>query len=116
MSARDPTTEELPAWNNQPIDKLDRSSLLWTTIVGVHGRKKEFKKKPCIFCFKKYVGGPTNIEQHLDNMVYSKNIAACKPASKFIDRHTEAVAKLRIIRKQNDEATEAANERKRLKA
>ena len=49
-------------------------------------------------------------------MVHPKNIAVCKPASQFIDRHTEVVSKLRIIRKQNDEATEAANERKRLKA
>ena len=49
--------------------------------------------------------------QHLDNMVHPKNIAVCKPASQFIDRYTEVVSKLRIIRKQNDEAAEAANER-----
>ena len=82
-------------WGMQPLRDLKGSALEWSTIEEANGRAKSVRAKCCIFCGHAYVGGPTNIRQHLDKMLPNRNVRACKPKADWVVRHNEVVEELR---------------------
>ena len=86
----------LHPWGTAPVERLKSSALEWSTVIEADARaKNRGKDKTCLFCGKKYSGGPDKIRIHLDANVKPREVATCKPLPEWRERHRVVLAEMR---------------------